>query len=133
MNCEWRELVLKKRSAGPTVGAPSLTSSACNCSTCSYDMDSFRDFIQGEGFRSMFDIDAALLRNLLNDEDALFAFAMRFLRQVLFGEHSIPFKQGARERCIAERKEDWEKRRKPARDRTFSRTRSLSEDGAGSQ
>ena len=31
---------------------------------------------------------------------------------MLFGEHSIPFKQGARERRIAERKEDWEKRRK---------------------
>lgn len=49
---------------------------------------------------------------------------MRFLRQVLFGEHSIPFKQGARERCIAERKEDWEKRRKPEIERFREQDRS---------
>jgi len=57
---------------------------------------------------------------------------MRFLRQVLFGEHSIPFKQGARERRIAKRKEDWEKRRQQEIER-FREQDQLSEDGAGSQ
>ena len=93
-------------------------------------MGSFRDFIQAEGFRSMFDVEDSALAQLLNDEEALFAFAMRFLRQVLFGEHSIPFKQGARERRIAERKEDWDRRRKQEIER-FSEQDQLSEDGAG--
>jgi len=72
------------------------------------------------------------LAQLLQDDEALFTFAMRFLRQVLFGEHSIPFKQGARERRIAKRKEDWEKRRQQEIER-FREQDQLSEDGAGSQ
>lgn len=129
MNREWRELVLKKRSAGPTVGAPSPRSMQL-FDMCSYDLDSFRDFIQAEGFRSMFDIEDTALAQLVKDDDALFAFAIRFLRQVLFGEHSIPFKQGARERRIAERKEDWEKRRKLEIER-FREQDQFSEDGPG--
>ena len=80
----------------------------------------------------MFDIDDVELVQLLKNEDALFAFAMRFLRQVLFGKHSIPFKQSARERRIAERKEDWEKRRKQEIER-FRERDQFSEDGADSQ
>lgn len=53
---------------------------------------------------------------------------MRFLRQVVFGEHSIPFKQGARERRIAERKEDREKRRQQEIE-LFRERDLLSEDG----
>ncbi len=95
---------------------------------CSYDIDTFREFIQAEGFRFMFDVEDAELAKVLQDEEALFAFAMRFLRQVLFGEHSIPFKQGARERRIAERKEDWEKRRQHEIER-FRERDPFSEDG----
>ena len=97
---------------------------------CSYDIDSLGEFIQTEGFRAIFDIDDVELAQLLKNEDALFAFAMRFLRQALFGEHSIPFKQGARERRIAERKEDWEKRRKQEIER-FREGCQFSEEGAG--
>jgi hypothetical protein len=53
---------------------------------------------------------------------------MRFLRQVLFGEHSIPFRQGARERRIFERKEDWEKRRQQEIER-FRKRDQHTEDG----
>ncbi len=40
---------------------------------CSYDIDNFRESIQAEGFRSMFDVDDVVLAQLFSDEDALFA------------------------------------------------------------
>jgi hypothetical protein len=79
---------------------------------CSYDVDSFREFIQTPGFRDVFDLDHAQLARLLAEEEELVRFSMRFLRQVLFGESSIPVKQGARERRIEQRKDQWDKRRK---------------------
>lgn len=89
MNRVWRDLVLKKRSAGPTFGVPSPRGMEL-FDMCSYDMDNFRDFVQAERVRSMCDVEDAELAKLLESEDALFSFAMRFLRRVLFGEHSIP-------------------------------------------
>ncbi|MYI89317.1 MAG: hypothetical protein F4082_03325 [Gammaproteobacteria bacterium] len=54
-NREWRDVVLKKRSSGPTVGRPSDRSKQL-FDMCSYDPDSFREFIQTEGFLEIFDI-----------------------------------------------------------------------------
>jgi Fe-S-cluster containining protein len=110
MNREWRDIVLKKRSSGPTVGKPSSRSMQL-FDMCSYDMDSFREFIQSEGFQAVFDLDADQQARLKSDEDALLSFAFRFLKQVLFGEKSIPIKEGAREKRISERGEVWQTRR----------------------
>lgn len=111
MNREWRDIVLKKRSAGPSVGTPTSRSFQL-FDMCSYDMDSFRDFIQSPGFNNIFEVDEALLQQLIDDEEQLLHFAMRFLKQVLFGEQSIAMKDGARERRIAERKQVWEERKR---------------------
>ena len=110
MNRTWRDLVLKKRSAGPTVGAPSPRSLQL-FDMCSYDLDGFREFLQSPGFRRLVALPAAEERALLDDEERLLAFAMRFLAQVLFGERSIPLREGARERRIEERREQWRARR----------------------
>jgi len=110
MNREWRDIVLKKRSSGPTVGKPSERSLQL-FDMCSYDMDSFRDFIAGEGFREMFDLDAEERTRLEGDEDALLEFSLRFLKQILFGEMTIPLKSGAREKRISQRGAVWEQRR----------------------
>jgi Fe-S-cluster containining protein len=110
MNREWRNIVLKKRSSGPAIGKPSERSLQL-FDMCSYDMDSFREFIASDGFRSMFEIDDAGCTHLAADEDALLAFSMRFLKQVLFGEMSIPVRENAREERISRRKEVWEQRR----------------------
>ncbi|MBF2759911.1 MAG: YkgJ family cysteine cluster protein [Ectothiorhodospiraceae bacterium AqS1] len=109
-NRVWRDIVLKKRSSGPTVGAPSARSLQL-FDMCSYDLDSFRDFIRAEGFRGIFDIDQSEIDELADDEERLLAFSMRFLQQILFGEMSIPVKDGARERRIAQRKETWASRK----------------------
>jgi Fe-S-cluster containining protein len=110
MNRDWRDLIIKKRSSGPTIGAPSERSMQL-FDMCSYDLDSFRGFIQSEGFRGIFDLDDSTLESLHADEEQLLQFSIRFLRQVLFGEQSIPVKDGARERRIQERRETWERRR----------------------
>lgn len=109
-NRAWRDIVLKKRSSGPTVGAPSARSLQL-FDMCSYDLDSFRDFIRARSFRDIFDIDPSEIDSLVSDEERLLAFSMRFLQQILFGEMSIPVKDGARERRIALRKETWAARR----------------------
>ena len=110
MNREWRDIVIKKRSAGPTVGKPSARSLQL-FDMCSYDMDSFREFIASRGFRDVFDLDDAAVEGLRGDEDALLGFAFRFLKQVLFGEMTIPLRPGARERRAEQRKGLWRARR----------------------
>jgi Fe-S-cluster containining protein len=109
-NREWRDVIIKKRSGGPTVGAPSQRSMQL-FDMCSYDMDSFREFVQTPGFQNLFDVDAAEMQLLLDDDEALLHFAMRFLKQTLFGEMSIALHEGARERRIEERREAWLQRR----------------------
>ncbi len=111
MNKQWRDIVLKKRSAGPAIGTPTPRSMQL-FDMCSYDMDSFRDFIQSLSFRAMFDVEDAVVQQLVGNEDELLHFAMRFLKQVLFGEQTIPLQEGAREKRVAERKDVWEERKR---------------------
>lgn len=53
MNREWRQIVLKKRSSGPTVGRPTQRSLELFF-LASYDMDGFRDFVASAGFAEVF-------------------------------------------------------------------------------
>jgi len=103
LNRDWIDMIVKKRSAGPTVGSPSERSFQLFF-LASYDLDSFRKFTQSEGFGKMFDLDDALREQLDGDDKALIRFASRFLKQVLFGEQSIDKKEGAPEQRYEERK-----------------------------
>lgn len=103
-NREWRDIVIKKRSSGPTVGKPSERSLQL-FDMCSYDMDSFRKFIQSEGFGEVFDLGQEEKKTLVEDEDKLYSFACRFLKQVLFGENSIPVHETARETQLDRRRQ----------------------------
>jgi Fe-S-cluster containining protein len=97
----WRQLVLKKMSSGPTVGKPSVKSRQLFFMTC-YDIDTFRAFVDSGPFKELYDVPAAELQAMLGDslesEEALMQFGFRFLRQVLFGEESIPLHQEAAEK-----------------------------------
>ena len=104
MNEQWRDVILKKRSSGPTVGRPSDRSRQL-FDMCSYDMDSFREFIQSPGFLEIYDLSEEQMTTLINDEDALLAFAMRFLKQVLYGEMTIAMKPDARAKRMQRMKE----------------------------
>jgi hypothetical protein len=92
----WRQLILKKKSSGPSIGAPSKRSLELFFMAC-YDIDRFSQFVASEGFSNIYDIPDVEMRNILVDDEALMQFAFRFLRQVLFGEESIPLRQEAAE------------------------------------
>jgi len=101
-NREWRDIVIKKRTSGPTVGQPSARSMQL-FDLCSYDLDNFRLFIQSEGFQEGFDVGAEAMQQLLEDELSLLQFALRFLKQALFAEMTIPLKPQAREHRLKRR------------------------------
>ena len=101
-NRHWRDIVLKKRSSGPTIGKPSSRSLQL-FDMCSYDIDNFRAFFNSKGFDQVFDLSEQQKKSLTDDEDKLFQFSCRFLKQVLFGELSIPVKSDAREKRLAKR------------------------------
>ncbi len=90
----WRQLILKKMSSGPTIGKPSLRSRQMYFMAC-YDMDLFREFVRSEGFQSSFELDEDMTRLLMENDVELMQFGFRFLKQVLFGEETIPRREDA--------------------------------------
>lgn len=90
----WRQLILKKKSSGPTIGKPSKRSLELFFMTC-YDIDRFRAFVASDAFSAIFDLPPDELHAALVDDAALLQFGFRFLRQVLFGEQSIPLRAGS--------------------------------------
>ncbi len=59
--------------------------------------------MKSPGFSETYDIDGPFMRPLLDDEVTLMKFGFRILKQVLFGEATIPLKPDAREKHIAAR------------------------------
>jgi len=100
INREWRQLVLKKRSSGPTVGRPSERSFELFF-LASYDLDGFREFVSSPGFDEVFDLDPQFKRDLMQDEVKLLRFGFRLLKQVLFGEKAIELRPDAAQKRIA--------------------------------
>ena len=93
----WRQLILKKKSSGPTIGKPSKRSLQLFFMAC-YDVDRFRAFVASDGFAELFDLPADEMQRILADDAALMLFGFRFLRQTLFGEATIPVRTDTAER-----------------------------------
>jgi Fe-S-cluster containining protein len=85
----WRQLILKKKSSGPSIGKPSKRSLQLFFMAC-YDIDRFREFVASDGFTALFDLPDEEMLTILTDDVTLMEFAFRFLRQTLFGENTIP-------------------------------------------
>jgi len=100
----WRQLVLKKKSSGPTVGAPSKRSLQLWFMAC-YDLDRFRAFIASEPFSETYAIPDEELKEILLDDMNLMQFAFRFLRQVMFGEETITMRVDALDKRLARKRE----------------------------
>ena len=88
----WRQLILKKKSSGPSIGKPTKRSLQLFFMVC-YDTDRFREFVVSEGFTELYDIPADEMKKLLTDDTELMLFGFRFLKQVLFGENTIALHQ----------------------------------------
>ncbi len=104
MNREWQQLILKKRSAGPTIGKPSKRSFQLFFLGC-YNLDNFREFVKSNGFVEVYELSTTELEQLQTDDDALLSFAFKFLKQVLFGENTIAVKQDAIQKRAQRRRE----------------------------
>lgn len=100
----WRQLVLKKKSSGPTVGTPSKRSLQLWFLAC-YDLDRFRAFVASEPFGETYDIPDEELKQTLVDDKELMLFAFRFLRQTMFGEDTIKMKPDAFDKRLARKQE----------------------------
>ena len=87
----WRQLILKKKSSGPSVGKPSKRSLELFFMVC-YDLDRFRTFVASDGFGELYDLPAEEMQKTLSDDTELMLFGFRFLKQVLYGENTIPLK-----------------------------------------
>jgi Fe-S-cluster containining protein len=109
-NREWYQLVLKKKSAGPTVGRPPQASLQLFF-MASYNIDTFRRFVLSTNFRTTYALSAAFYAEIEQDDEALLNFAYRFLRQVLYGERSVQEVADAWARRVAQRKEVWDARK----------------------
>ena len=110
MNREWLQLILKKKSAGPTVGTPPETSLQLWFMAC-FDVDRFRRFVMSESFKKTYTLGESTFETLEKDDVALMRFGYDLLKQVLFGEKTIPEKEGVWEERLNERMEIWEARR----------------------
>lgn len=104
MNREWRQLILKKRSAGPAIGKPTLRSYQFFFFG-SYNLDGLRNFVQSEGFSQVYELDAATFEQIQQDDVALLQFGFRLLKQVLFGEMTIPIRDEALQARVQQRRE----------------------------
>lgn len=109
-NREWYRLILKKKSAGPTVGRPPQASLQLFF-LASYDLDTFRRFVLSENFRRTYTLPDAFYAQAERDDESLLEFAFRFLRQVLFGERTIPEVSNAWEQRVEQRKDLWDARK----------------------
>lgn len=104
MNREWRQLILKKRSAGPAIGQPTLRSYQFFF-LGSYNLDGLRNFVQSEGFSKIYELDMATFEQIQSDDVALLQFGFRLLKQVLFGEMTIPIRDEALQTRVQRRRE----------------------------
>jgi Fe-S-cluster containining protein len=105
-NAEWYQLILKKKSAGPSVGRPPMASLRLFF-IASYDIDTFRRFVLSENFRNTYVLPDEFYAEVEASDLDLLRFAYRFLRQVLFGERSVEEVANAWEKRMEERKDLW--------------------------
>ena len=105
INRDWRQIILKKRSAGPTIGKPSQRSFQFFF-LCSYNLDGLRDFVLSDGFSEVYDVESAILDILKTEDVTLLSFGFKLLKQVLFGENTIPLKADAMQKRVERRRED---------------------------
>src|SRR3569832_2373866 len=99
----WRQLVVKRKSAGPASGKPTPVSNQLFF-MASYDVDRFRAFVMSPSFNDTYDIPVDVMALLLADDEALLDFGLNFLRHTLFGENYVEERPDAYEKRLARRR-----------------------------
>lgn len=106
----WRQLVLKRKSAGPSIGRPTPLSNQMFF-MASYDLDRFRAFVISPSFNDTYEVPVDTMAEIVADDEKLLDFAMNFLKQVLFNEKFLEERPGAQEKRMARLKEKAEQMR----------------------
>jgi len=99
----WRQLVVKRKSAGPAIGKPTPVSNQLFF-MASYDVDRFRAFVMSPSFNDTYDIPVDVMALLIADDEALLDFGLNFLRHTLFGEKFVEERPDAYEKRLARRR-----------------------------
>jgi len=104
LNRDWYRIILKKKSTGPTIGAPSDMSLQLFF-MASYDVDRFRRFVISDNFKKMYQVSDEEFASFENNDVKLMQFGFALMKQVLFGELTIKEREGAYDQRIEERKD----------------------------
>jgi hypothetical protein len=99
----WRQLVVKRKSAGPTIGKPTPVSNQLFF-MASYDLDRFRAFVMSPSFNDTYDISPDVMALLIADDEALLDFGLNFLRHVLFNEKFVDERPDALDKRLARKR-----------------------------
>ena len=85
LNREWYQIILKKKSTGPTIGKPSEMSLQMFF-MASYNIDKFKEFVFKSSFLNRYDIEETTIEKIKNDELELLTFGLKWIKWLLFKE-----------------------------------------------
>lgn len=91
MNDLWMEIITSKKSLGP---AEHMVRKIQMFYMVSYNLDKFRAFVSGSRFLDMFDLDAELVKKIPQDDETLLELGFDWLHFSLYGEKTLPLKNG---------------------------------------
>jgi len=96
MNRGWMEILIKKKSHGQGKPFPDIKNEMFF--KMSFDTDYFRAFVFNSTFLELYDIPAERIEKVRTDDTELLKLAYEWLRQAIFAEETLPFKEGAVEK-----------------------------------
>jgi Fe-S-cluster containining protein len=96
MNRGWMEILIKKKSHGLGKPFPDIKNEMFF--KMSFDTDYFRAFVFNSTFLELYDIPAERIEKVRTDDTELLKLAYEWLRQAIFAEETLTFKEGALEK-----------------------------------
>jgi Fe-S-cluster containining protein len=96
MNRGWMEILIKKKSHGQGKEFPEIKNEMFF--KMSFDTDYFRAFVFNSTFLELYDIPAERIEKVRTDDTELLKLSYEWLRQAIFAEETLPFKEGAFEK-----------------------------------
>lgn len=110
LNREYYPLILKIKSVGPAIDAPSITSFQLFFMVC-FDTDRFKVFLNSKNFRNVYALSDKKFKTITKDEIERLKFGYKLLRQILFDEEKFPLISNALDTRMEEHKEILQARR----------------------
>jgi Fe-S-cluster containining protein len=93
INADWTDLIVRKRSFPPNLKLSEESKKIFFLA--SYNIDKFRQFVFESSFLKRYDIDDATVERIKENEIALLAFGLKWLKDVLFKEGKFNLKKNA--------------------------------------